>query len=120
MQTNFSHHILSKIHNKDQEVKDLPQLQPDKETEEKQQIGKERKRRFELLRLRGCHKHNMKVLEKKRGEIILARRSATDKDFDVRKFGPCPNCVGWIKISTMTKHQKVCPQKSDDLQTRRC
>ncbi|XP_033731339.1 uncharacterized protein LOC117320961 isoform X2 [Pecten maximus] len=116
MQTNFSHHILSKIHNKEQDVKDLPQLQPDEETEEKQQIRKERKRRIELLRLQGCHKHNMKVLEKKKGEIILARRSATDKDFDVTKFGPCPNCVGWIKNSTMTKHQKVCPKKSDDFQ----
>ncbi|OWF35848.1 hypothetical protein KP79_PYT23049 [Mizuhopecten yessoensis] len=58
--TNFSHHILSKQHENEDEVLELGDNPA------------ERKRKIQLLRLKGSHVHNVKVLQKKkRGSLYV-------------------------------------------------
>ena len=74
----------------------------------------ERKLPLKLLRLKGNHYHNISVLDEKKGEIILSRRS-NNKHFDLAQYGPCPNCYDWIKLSTLKRHQKRCPADREKL-----
>ncbi|XP_076092695.1 uncharacterized protein LOC143064064 [Mytilus galloprovincialis] len=109
MQTNFSHHILSTKHMEEQEVKEIIKLDiSNSSSEEKKKIMKDRKRMIDLLRLKGCHQHNMKVNQSKTGEIILARRILTSESFDIEKYGACPSCLGWFLISNFQRHQSNC------------
>jgi len=112
--TNFSHHILSNKHQNEEAVKEIYQLGKD---------SKERKNSIQLLRLKGAHLNNVKVLERKRGEIFLLRRASAveeeDDDneteqntgtlgFQVCKYDPCPDCLGWVLLKSIKRHQKTC------------
>ena len=55
--------------------------------------------------LQGNHTHNMAVLENG-GEFILSRRPKDS--FNHEEYGPCPNCLDWMKRTTISKHQKQC------------
>lgn len=82
------------MHENQNEVKELKKMD-----------GKQRKRAIELLRLRGNHQQNLKVLRKKYGQIRILRRKdnvenesecSETKFFDIQEYGPCPCCLGWI------------------------
>ncbi|XP_060584452.1 uncharacterized protein LOC132740548 isoform X2 [Ruditapes philippinarum] len=66
----------------------------------------EKKRLLKLLRARYNHESNMKTKEKGKGVIILERRPTTD--FNVNKYGPCPQCLLWVAKKLLKKHQKKC------------
>lgn len=69
-----------------------------------------------MLRNRGDHSHNEKVIAKGIGELILGRRQ--QKQIKLEDYGPCPGCLQWLKLDiTMHKHQKVCPAKTDNERT---
>jgi hypothetical protein len=102
-QTNFSHHVLSKQHCEEPEVKKILEFDAN---------SKERKRLLTILRLKGEHKHNLQVVAKKDGELLIGRRIADD-DFDMEAYTPCPNCLEWIRCSTIKRHQPFCPAKAD-------
>ncbi|XP_065943025.1 uncharacterized protein [Magallana gigas] len=113
MQTNFSHHLMSSLHMNEAEVQAIPKVNSTMTKEEKQKTVKERKTKFELLRLRGIHKHNTNVISEGKGEIILARRS-TEREFDLNAVGPCPRCFAWHQLKNLKRHQKLCPKYDAD------
>ncbi|OWF47136.1 hypothetical protein KP79_PYT07144 [Mizuhopecten yessoensis] len=61
---------------------------------------------FTSLRKFGDDRHNRKCVEKKQGEIILARRPKGK--FDVTDYGPCPNCREWVMLDHLKLHYRHC------------
>ncbi len=105
----FSQHVLA-VHKDKPQVKEILRLNLESEdTEETRKTKvKERKAKLDILRLKGSHEHNLMVLRKGKGEIILGRRRETDK-FDVTNYGPCPGCLEWLRLSIIKRHQYCCP-----------
>ncbi|XP_033725163.1 uncharacterized protein LOC117315128 [Pecten maximus] len=97
MCSSFAQHIFSKKHCNEPEVKKVLALK-----------GKQRKTMLAVLRSKGSNIHNENVIKQKKGEILLARRSGKEQ-FDVTKYGPCPNCFGWLRLSVLDRHQAHCP-----------
>ena len=102
-------HVFAKHHDE----KDVKELQEKLHSGKK---GKKRKEKLDAkmplsdhLRARGDHKHNMCVLEKGKGELLLYRRPK--ERFDHKDFGPCPNCEEWMLADSLKKHQKTCSVK---------
>jgi len=93
--------------------KDIEELQKIKRMGK--QIGPKHKRvrmMWDIIRNKGDHMHNLRVLSEGIGEIILGRRQ--HGLFDVKQYGPCPKCFIWIKIDkTMFRHQLRCPSTDD-------
>lgn len=106
-QTNFSHHILSRVHSEEAEVKKILGLGDGEKAQ------KERRKGLDLLRLKGDHKHNVVVCRRKKGEIIIPRRSANIA-FNVDNYLPCPRCYEWVRSSMIHRHQKVCIRRPED------
>ena len=106
--TNFSHHILSKQHETEDAVKQIKSEVDDKRR--KQMIAK--------LRLKAAHKNNVKVQKDGKGEVFLMRRSSDIEDeedgsnwtFDLSKYGPCPNCFGWVQLKWLKRHMHSCAE----------
>ena len=113
MQTKFSHHVLSQQHEKENKKKKKKNKQhwlvlESMEVEEKEMVQKKRKILLNILRLKACHEHNVMMLECKKGQILLTRRNE-GQTFQVEKYGPCPNFLGWLLLTTMQRHQNTCP-----------
>lgn len=68
--------------------------------------SKERKRQFDLLRLRGNFYHNEKVLQTESGEIILLRRPQSSSLCDIDDYGPCPQCLGYVSKNDLWRHAR--------------
>ena len=102
--SSISHH-LECSHGNEPEVARILALKPltEKCPLKKKSLIAERKRLFGILRNRGNHQHNIGVLEKGEGEVILMRRPTSD--FNVDDFGPCPDCQGWLVKTRMWDHQ---------------
>lgn len=63
---------------------------------------------WNMLRNKGDHMNNKRVLSEGEGEIIISRRQ--HQELDISKYGPCPSCFVWLKLDkTMFRHQKICP-----------
>ena len=92
---------LTRVHKNEDEVKILMQLGNSEED------TKDRKKRLDLFRFRGDHLHNLKVIKRGKGEIILGRRFR-DIHFDLSKTGPCPKCFRWMTLKLLGKHR--CPE----------
>jgi hypothetical protein len=110
LKSNFSHHVLARLHANEDEIKEI-----------NKHTGKEKKLLIDMLRYKACNDHNLKVLQRKKGIIFLGRRQSHGI-FDVATFGPCPNCLKWIKLKVMKRHQPKCPGRqryssSDSRQT---
>ena len=67
---------------------------------------KDDKTRFDLIKKKGNNKHNQEVLKEGKGELILARRPK--EAFMSSDYGPCPNCLEWLNVKTLQRHQKKC------------
>ena len=73
---------------------------------------KERQLKWDIIRRKGDHDHNMGVWAKKDGEIILGRR-VDNQSLDVRRYGPCPDCLVWITLDKQVdRHKKTCDARS--------
>jgi len=96
-------HIMQKHHD-EAEVQLLPSINnPDKE---------KRRRMLTLLRNKGDHKHNKRVMEAKQGELILARRPAGVKSIRTDQFKPCPSCFMWVSdVAKHRSHSNRCVEK---------
>jgi len=46
----------------------------------------------------GDDKHNRDVVNQKKGELIIARKS-NEKTLDITMYGPCVNCREWMLLS---------------------
>lgn len=100
--SNFAQH-LERNHVKHAACTEISKIREEKDQEKKSQLRV-------LLRGKFNNQYNLKVLKKKKGEILLERRPT--KSFDVRDYGPCPNCLLWIAKKLMFKHQKRCVGKN--------
>ena len=59
-----------------------------------------------LLRAKGDHFHNLRVIEAKEGELFMSRRPK--EEFQHENYGPCPKCFEWLKINSLVKHTNTC------------
>ena len=48
----------------------------------------------DMLRAKGDHLHNLDVIQKKKGELLLFRRPTNS--FNHHNSGPCPLCLSWM------------------------
>ncbi|XP_064647889.1 germ cell nuclear acidic protein-like [Lineus longissimus] len=100
----LSSHV-SNTHKGEKEVKAILALEirKDDSKTEKERKRTARNRSFEKLRNRGNFKHNQKVLDSGKGELILVRRPVGA--FRVEDYGPCCYCLGFFLKSDLGKHQ---------------
>lgn len=57
----------------------------------------------------------MSVIEHNQGELLIARRACIKRTFDHTMYGPCPDCLQWLKIDTyLSLHQKTCIAKKEE------
>lgn len=109
MVKNFSHHVLE-VHKEKREVIAINKIQLTKKEnnpKERKKQMKQRKQMIEVLRNKGNHLQNKKVLKEKKGEFIIQRR-CKDGKFDVSKYLPCAACYEWLKISVLHRHKANC------------
>jgi len=104
--SNFAQH-LSRNSNKHHAHASVPEITALRE-EENEAL---KKKLQSLLRGKFNHAFNMKTIKKGRGEILLERRPVTD--FQLKNYGPCPNCFFWYAKKLLKKHQKKCISESD-------
>lgn len=69
--------------------------------------SKERSKKWEILRNKGNHSHNVEVLKKGEGFIIPVKRPT--KSVSASCYLPCKQCLGYYVAKDMWKHIKQCP-----------
>ena len=60
--------------------------------------------RISMLRQKGNHLHNLKVVRQKRGYLVVAKNT----NHSWNEFLPCAFCKSWILKNLSTKHIKKC------------
>ena len=93
------------------EILDLKkQLEPRTCTEENRKLLQNKiQSKQNNLRMEGDHFHNVAVMEKKKGELLVCRRPADMESFHSSTCGPCNKCHKWfLNRDTRDRHQKVC------------
>lgn len=68
-----------------------------------------KKKAFDKLRLTGDFNHNMEVLEKQDGELLVMRRPSKENKY--QEYLPCIYCYGFIHENDMYRHFRVCKHK---------
>ena len=58
------------------------------------------------LRKLGDNENNKRVIDRKAGELILARRPS--KHLDIRDYGPCTICFEWVYLPQIKQHYRRC------------
>lgn len=69
--------------------------------------SKERSLKWELLRNKGNHAHNVQVLKEGHGFLIPVKRPSHPVSADI--YLPCKQCLGYFVGTDMWKHLKQCP-----------
>ena len=93
--SNISRHLRAK-HGDQEEIKEIVNCGRDK---------KYVQQRLELLRMKGDHLHNLKVMQEQDGVVVIARRKQ-NMEFDIEQYGPCPECYSWLFMKELDRHQK--------------
>lgn len=68
------------------------------------------------LRLLGDFHHNLKVLQLRKGLLILVRRPTHGHSPDLKDYLPCTFCLGFIHAKDMWRHVQQCPCRDQSLQ----
>ena len=71
--------------------------------------GKKKKMALQQLKHIGNFKHNLKVLAKGEGALIVARRPK--KRCLSEDFTPCLHCLGFYKRADLWRHNKICAHR---------
>ena len=58
---------------------------------------------LDLLRNKGDHENNRRVVDEGEGELIVARWP--NCEFEEKKYAPCPGCYLWLKLTDLTHHR---------------
>jgi len=103
--TNIGRHY-QEIHSDEKEVTQLCQATNKKEKQI--QLSK--------LRLLGDYHHNVKVIQMKRGLMILVRRPSHGHTPDVGDYLPCTHCLGFLHRKDLWRHVKHCPCRVEALE----
>lgn len=70
---------------------------------------KERRHAFAQLTRKGDFAHNVRVINLKEGDLILARTGEQPSPEEYSKYKPCPDCYGFFKGDLLYRHIKKCP-----------
>ena len=65
-------------------------------------------KKVESMKLRGNYKHNMKVIEEKRGYFVVRRRPPENENVKFSDFKSCPHCYSFCLSKHLQKHKKSC------------
>ena len=110
MASNIQAHLLR--HNTKPAILELQDLKQQLVTctkENQKQIQNQIQLKQNNLRLEGDHLHNVSVIDKKEGELLVCRRPADMESFHSSTCGPCHKCHKWFfNTDTRDRHQKVC------------
>lgn len=100
-------------HRNESQVRRLKCLEknPGHSEEIKKQNALMRRELIEELRKKGTHWHNMKVLKKKEGELIVEKRPSLASSKSFSEFLPCEHCLGWYYRTDLHRHMKTCHKK---------
>ena len=105
LSTNIIKHLLT--HSDNEETKRLISI---KKSKTRSNDSASAKNLQALLRNKGDHVHSLSVKTAKKGEMIVAMKKGT---FKSDEYGPCPNCLKWIKIDKYrSKHNTICPART--------
>jgi hypothetical protein len=88
---------LERMHREEEEVQQLMSLEKN---------STERKTLCTKLRNDGNFKHNIDVLKKKSGNLIVSRRPSKAKNCKVSDFLPCASCLGFFFKEDLWRHCK--------------
>ena len=108
-------HLLPHLKNKhstEEEVKTLGDQALTSNKHPKKKKDLDRVPLHDLLRYKGNHKHNMKVL-KEGGELLFARRP--QGEFNHTVYGPCPKCKDWLLKTSISLNININAQESREL-----
>jgi hypothetical protein len=97
----ISRHLLS-VHKADSRVSDiltLPKRSP------------ERMAKLELLANKGNFKHNLEVIKRNEGFLVVGRRESNLKDYKSTSYLPCNFCKKFILKKTLWLHSRNCSIK---------
>lgn len=94
--TNISKHYL-KSHKTEEDIKKILDL-PLKSKERGQEIMR--------VRRAGNYKHNVDVLKKGKGEIVVVARHSTETKAE--DYLPCESCLGFFLKAGLWRHRQVC------------
>ena len=101
LSSNIIKHL--RTHKEESEVAYMLNLEMMKTKEADAEVQKMRK----VLRQRGDYAHNIDVIQRQCGEMILTRRERCD-EFNSTWYRPCPHCLEWLRISSLKKHSPTC------------
>jgi len=109
--TNIQKHLENQ-HKRQKDVAEIIKLKKDKDLVLDINIKKQLKTKINIqqcmIRNKGDHLHNTRVLKMKRGELLLSRRRQGDFNSDC--YGSCPQCLEWIILrDNYSQHKKTCP-----------
>lgn len=94
----ISRHILC-VHKAEPRVSDILTLPKRSPT---------RMAKLELLANEGNFKHNLEVIKKKRGFLVVGRRESNQRDYKSGMYLPCNFCKKFILKKTLWLHERNC------------
>lgn len=68
-----------------------------------------RQKMMTKLRNLGNHRHNVEVLRKGEGELVVVHRPLSDQQACPNNYLPCTECLGYYVKRDLHKHVKICP-----------
>ena len=69
---------------------------------------KDQRNAINILKFKGDHEHNLNVMEKGHGTLVVARKPPMDRIVNAGHYQPCPSCKRWMLRSQLADHQNVC------------
>ena len=103
-------------HKSEPQVKQLISLDEVKGDDEDSKASK-KKMKFSLidqLKKKGTHVHNMAVLSKGKGELVVEKRPSEGSKKGYTEFLPCEYCFGWYYRKDLHRHIKLCNYKIEE------
>ncbi|KAL8574806.1 hypothetical protein ACOMHN_031913 [Nucella lapillus] len=72
----------------------------------------EKRKEMAKLRNAGDHQHNIDVLKKEEGHVVVKRRKRDCSTAKLEDFIPCPDCYGYFQKADLYRHK--CVQKNQE------
>ena len=103
-------------HKSEPQVKQLISFDEVKSNDEDSKASK-KKMKFSLidqLKKKGTHVHNMAVLSKGKGELVVEKRPSEGSKKGYTEFLPCEYCFGWYYRKDLHRHIKLCTYRIEE------
>ena len=98
------------------QVKQMIALDEIKSDNAETKLSKKRLRNklIAYLKKRGIHVHNMNVLSKGRGELVVEKRPTKENGKSHNEYLPCEYCFGWYFRKDLHRHIKSCSCRTEE------